>query len=112
MRSSFSAFCFFEGGESPCLQPCPDRDRCGLACGDLAHFSVALMLFSLFLLTVLALLANVCYCAAYLVDIPMQRSAICAVWEHRRWELWLVGTLFAVVVENYWIADEIYPIVR
>jgi len=70
-----------------------------------------LTLSSLFL-TVLALLANVCYCAAYLVDIPMQRSALCAVWGHRRWGLWLVGTLFAVVVENYWIADEIYPIVR
>jgi hypothetical protein len=23
--------------------------------------------------------------------------------------LWLIGTLFAIVVENYWIADEIYP---
>ena len=77
------------------------------------HFRVALTLSSLLLLlAVLALLANVCYCAAYLVDIPMQRSALCAVWGHRRWGLWLVGTLFAVVVENYWIADEIYTIVR
>ena len=76
------------------------------------HFRVALTLSSLLFLAILALLANVCYCAAYLVDIPMQRSALSAVWSHRRWGLWLMGTLLAIVVENYWIADEIYPSVR
>jgi len=76
------------------------------------HFRVALTLSSLLLLAILALLANACYCAAYLVDIPMQRSALCAIWGDRRWVLWLLGTLLAVVVENYWIADEIYPSIR
>ena len=76
------------------------------------HFRGALTLSSLLPLAVLALLANVCYCAAYLVDIPMQRSALRAIWGNRRWVLWLLGTLFAMVVENYWIADEIYPSVR
>jgi len=61
---------------------------------------------------VLALLANVCYCAAYLVDIPMQGSPLSITWRRRRWGLWVIGTLFAIVVENYWIADEIYPFVR
>jgi hypothetical protein len=28
------------------------------------------------------------------------------------WILWLMGMLFAIVFENYWIADEIYPFVR
>ena len=28
-----------------------------------------------------------------------------------RWALWLGGALFAVLLANYWIADEIYPYV-
>jgi hypothetical protein len=76
------------------------------------HFRVALTLSSLLPLAILALLANVCYCAVYLVDIPMQRSALSAIWEHRRWVLWLLGTLLAIILENYWIVDEIYPSVR
>lgn len=63
-------------------------------------------------MSVLALLANVCYCAAYLVDIPTQYSSVGAIWRRRRWGLWLMGMLFAIVLENYWIADEIYPFVR
>ena len=76
------------------------------------HFRGALTLSSLLLLAVLALLANVCYCAAYLVDIPMRRSTLGAIWGRRRWVLWLLGTLLAIVAESYWIADEIYPSVR
>jgi hypothetical protein len=76
------------------------------------HFRPALTLHSLLLLAVLALLANGCYCAAYLVDIPMQRSSFRNIWRRRRSVLWLMGTLFAFVVANYWIADEIYPFVH
>ena len=75
------------------------------------HFRASLTLSSLLLLAILALLANVCYCAAYLVDIPMQRSSLSIAWRRRRWLLWLTGTLFAIVVANYWIVDEIYPFV-
>jgi hypothetical protein len=75
------------------------------------HFRPALTLSSLFLLAILAVLANACYCAAYLVDIPLQRSSLGTVWRRRRWGLWLVGMLFAIVLANYWIADEIYPFV-
>ncbi|HXW54609.1 MAG TPA: hypothetical protein VEJ67_02585 [Candidatus Cybelea sp.] len=64
----------------------------------------------LVLLTVLALSANICYTAAYLVDIPLQVS-FAALWRRRRWVLWLAGTIFAILLENYWIADEIYPFV-
>ena len=73
------------------------------------HFRPAFTLHSLFLLTILAIMANACYCAAYLVDIPMQMSALCPTWKRNRWILWLVGTLFALLIANYWIADEIYP---
>jgi len=75
------------------------------------HFRPMFTLHSLLLLTILALLANVCYCAAYLVDIPMQSLSADAL-KRLRWLLWLIGTLFAVVFENYWIVDEIYPFVR
>ncbi len=74
--------------------------------------SVALTPHSLLLLAILTLLANVCYCAAYLVDIPMQRLSLRTVWRRRRWGLWLVGTLFAILLANYWIVEEIYPFVH
>jgi hypothetical protein len=64
----------------------------------------------LVLLAILALAANMCYTAAYLVDIPLQAS-FSAPWRRWRWVLWLAGMLFAVLLENYWIADEIYPFV-
>ena len=58
---------------------------------------------------ILAFLANVCYCAAYLVEIPFHRSYIA--WPRYRWAVLLAGTVFAILLENYWIADEIYPFV-
>ena len=73
------------------------------------HFRGAFTVDHLVALVVLALLANVCYCAAYLVELPMAASAW---WARRRWGLWLMGMVIAFVLENYWIADEIYPDVR
>ena len=75
------------------------------------HFRPALTLQALALLSVLAVLANVCYCAAYLVDLPLQYSSFRAGWRRRRFALWLAGMLFAAVLASYWIADEIYPYV-
>jgi hypothetical protein len=60
-------------------------------------------------LAVLALLANVCYCAAYLADIPMQQSTARLVWNRYRWILFALGSIFAMVFETYWILDEIFP---
>jgi hypothetical protein len=75
------------------------------------HFRPAFTVASLAKLIVLAALANVCYSAAYLVDLPIQRSPLRTAWRRRRWLLWLFGTLFALVFTCYWIADEIYPFV-
>jgi len=75
------------------------------------HFRSAFTLESLFKLVVLAFLANVCYSAVYLFDLSMQGSSFRTAWQRRRWVLWLFGTLFALVVTCYWIADEIYPYV-
>ena len=76
------------------------------------HFRSAFTWASLLLLFVLAVLANVCYCAAYVADIPMQYSAFRDVWRRRRWGIWLVGLLFAGIITFYWIADEVYPFVK
>ncbi|GAC1647021.1 MAG: hypothetical protein NVS4B3_00410 [Gemmatimonadaceae bacterium] len=75
------------------------------------HFRPAFTIASIAKLLVLAMLANLCYCSAYLIDVPMQHSAFRDVWLRRRWVLWLAGTAFAVLFACYWIADEIYPFV-
>jgi len=45
------------------------------------------------------------------IDIPLQWSSFRPLWRRWRWGLWLVGMLFAAILANYWIADEIYPFV-
>jgi len=72
------------------------------------HFRPAMKLATLAPMVVLALLANVCYSAAYLADVPLRYTQ--GKWMERwRWGVWTAGTLFAIVLTNYWIADEIYP---
>ena len=75
------------------------------------HFRPAFTLQSLLFLAFMALGANLCYSAAYLADIPLQGLMLGPVRSRWRWGLWLLGTLLAIVFENYWIADEIYPFV-
>ena len=72
------------------------------------HFRPAIRLATLVPMAFLALMANVCYSAAYLVDVPLQHVArkFLGRW---RWAVWTAGTLFAILLANYWIADEIFP---
>lgn len=60
-------------------------------------------------LVVLAVLANVCYCAAYIVDIPLQLSSHFMLWKRWRWLLWVFGVLFGAALAWYWTGDEILP---
>jgi len=76
------------------------------------HFRPAITLQALGIMTVLALLANLCYCAAYLAEILIQNATSTSSWNRQRWAVWVVGTVLAMLFENYWIADEIYPFVR
>ena len=73
------------------------------------HFRRAITWPSALAISVLAVLANVCYCAAYLVDVTVQYSILRDPWRQRRWVLWVIGVAFAGVITIYWIADEIYP---
>ena len=79
---------------------------------DWSHFLPAMPWSSLGIVTVLALLANLCYCAAYLADLAIQNLLPNFAWNRSRWAIWSLGTLFAVLFESYWINDEIYPYVN
>jgi hypothetical protein len=61
-------------------------------------FSVNLLL----LLFVLAVLANVAYCATYAVDIFAQTSGFRELWQNYRWILFTVGVTFAAVITRFW----------
>lgn len=73
------------------------------------HFRPAMNLVALGKMTVLALMANLCYCAGYAMEGFIQVLAAKAYWRRIRWIAWVAGTLFAILLANYWIADEIYP---
>jgi len=76
------------------------------------HFRPALNWLALGKMLVLAVLANLCYCAGYVAELFMQPLFSPASRHRLRWVLWTVGMLAAALLANYWIADEIYPDVR
>jgi hypothetical protein len=59
---------------------------------------------TLFVLIFLAVLANVCYCAVYVVDIFVQFSGLREEWARWRWALLLVGTIFGAVIAHFFSA--------
>lgn len=73
------------------------------------HFRPALNWADFGRMCVLGLLANACYCAAYVAEFLMQGAAPSRHWRRIRYALWIAGMLLALLVTNYWIADEIYP---
>src|SRR5579864_5751968 len=73
------------------------------------HFRPAFTLVAMGKMLVLALLANICYCAGYVAELFVQPVIPRAYWRRIRWTVWVISVLLAVVLENYWIADEIYP---
>jgi hypothetical protein len=57
---------------------------------------------SLLLLFVLAVLANVAYCAAYLPDVFAQMSSMRGSWLRYRWVVLVIGLAFAAVLTHFW----------
>jgi hypothetical protein len=53
---------------------------------------------SLFLL---AVLANVAYCAAYIVDMFAQLSGLRELWQRYRWVLFAIGIFFAAIITRF-----------
>ncbi|SRR5713226_7306516 len=52
-------------------------------------------------LFILAVLANVAYCAAYVVDVAAQYSAFGATWRRYRWLLFAIGVVFAGILARF-----------
>jgi len=50
---------------------------------------------------ILGVLANVAYCAAYVVDIAVQLSAFQASWKRYRWVLFAIGVVFASIIARF-----------
>jgi hypothetical protein len=61
----------------------------------------ALSLESGFFLFILVVLANVAYCAAYVIDIFFQISGYRDQWRKYRWTVFLVGLAFAGVLTRF-----------
>jgi len=56
---------------------------------------------SILVLFLLAVVANIAYCAAYLVDIFVQMSSFRELWRTARWVLFVVGLAFAAVLTRF-----------
>lgn len=54
------------------------------------------------LVFVMAVLANVAYCAAYIPDIFAQSSGFRDVWQRYRWILFAIGVAFAGTITRFW----------
>jgi hypothetical protein len=52
-------------------------------------------------LFMLAVLANVAYCAAYPVDVFVQMSGLRETWRSFRWVLFLIGMIFAGILTRW-----------
>jgi len=59
-------------------------------------------------LFLLAVIANVAYCAAYIVDVFAQASGFREIWRRYRKVLFVIGTLFAAIITRF-IAMETFP---
>ena len=56
---------------------------------------------SILVLFLLAVVANIAYCAAYLVDIFAQISGFHELWRSARWILFAVGLTFAAILTRF-----------
>ena len=69
---------------------------------DLPASKHALAINSLLVIFLLAVLANVAYCAAYLADVFAQLSGFRELWRTYRWVLFIIGLTFAGVITRFW----------
>ena len=56
----------------------------------------------------LAVIANIAYCAAYIVDVFAQASGFREIWQRYRKILFVIGTLFAAIITRF-IAMGMFP---
>jgi hypothetical protein len=56
---------------------------------------------SVLVLFLLVVLANVAYCAAYLVEVFVSASGYREQWQNRRWIIFVIGLLFAGIITRF-----------
>jgi hypothetical protein len=71
-------------------------------------FTRSLWLPALAYMLFLAALGNICYCAAYPVDLVLQWAAKPEFMRRSRVALWWAGLLLACVLALYWMEDEVW----
>ena len=65
------------------------------------HSRTALSFEGVLFVFILAVLANICYCAAYLGDVFVQLSGLRETWLRVRWFLFLIGLAFAAIITRW-----------
>src|SRR6187401_1457157 len=73
----------------------------GYFCGFLPESRAALSFNGFLFVVVLAVLANLCYCAAYIADIFAQFSGFRVLWLRWRWLLLALGITFAGIITRF-----------
>jgi hypothetical protein len=68
---------------------------------NLPSSRAAVTIDSILWLFLLAVVANVAYCAAYIVDLFVQASAFREQWQQFRWLVYALGSAFAAVLARY-----------
>ncbi len=61
-----------------------------------------------FAYVVLAVVANLLYCAAHVVDVFMQLSNLRAAWLENRWMLFVTGTGFAALITYSFVSFSLF----
>jgi hypothetical protein len=57
-----------------------------------------------------AILLNVVYCAAYIVDVAVQMSEFRERWANYRWVLLSIGVMFAAILTRFWSLSVFGPV--
>ncbi len=73
----------------------------GYFCGSLPESRAALSFDGFLFVFILAVLANLCYCAAYFADIFAQFSGFRVLWLRWRWLLLALGITFAGIITRF-----------
>jgi hypothetical protein len=57
-----------------------------------------------------AILLNVLYCAAYILDVLVQMTDFRELWTKFRWGLFAIGALFAAILTRFWSLSIFGPV--
>jgi len=60
-------------------------------------------------LFLLAVVANIAYCAAYIADIFAQASGFRELWQRGRWLFFAIGTTFAAIITHFVATGIFHP---